>query len=173
MEVRITKYNPQFRDERGAYSLNDWTSVSDIGRVNGLTCSDYMQVENDYWTTLRSIFDNLGISSLVISDLEMGSKSELAKDLSIGNELEKEAIRYCLESNLKLGQTVSIDEFQPIFQAAMRDVIWLKAHAEGGAFVHFGYDFYLYAGSTQEFSWESVDGIFVESFKSPYRNVLA
>ena len=26
---RITKYNPEFRNEQGFYTKNDWTSISD------------------------------------------------------------------------------------------------------------------------------------------------
>ena len=32
---RITKYNPAFRDERGAYLKDEWTSVSDVGKSFG------------------------------------------------------------------------------------------------------------------------------------------
>ena len=32
MYYRITKYNPEFRDEEGRYILDEWTSVTDIGK---------------------------------------------------------------------------------------------------------------------------------------------
>lgn len=30
---RITKYNPDNRDENGSYKLDEWTSISDIGKT--------------------------------------------------------------------------------------------------------------------------------------------
>lgn len=32
-KYRITKYDPQYRDEQGIYIREDWTSYSDIGKT--------------------------------------------------------------------------------------------------------------------------------------------
>lgn len=48
---RIIKYNPAFRDERGAYLKDEWTSVSDVGKsFDGevLTFEEYYKIENAY-----------------------------------------------------------------------------------------------------------------------------
>jgi hypothetical protein len=44
---RITKYNPAFRDERGAYLQDEWTGISDIEAVydgEALTYAAYRKV---------------------------------------------------------------------------------------------------------------------------------
>jgi hypothetical protein len=32
MKFRISKYDPQYRNNRGSYMRDDWTSVSDFGK---------------------------------------------------------------------------------------------------------------------------------------------
>jgi hypothetical protein len=32
-KYRITKYNPIYRDPEGKYTIEDWTAISDIGKV--------------------------------------------------------------------------------------------------------------------------------------------
>lgn len=49
-EYRISKYDPQFR-VNGSYQKNEWTSISDIGKVfddGVLTLAEYLRVENEY-----------------------------------------------------------------------------------------------------------------------------
>jgi len=48
IEYRVTKYDPSLRDARGAYSADDWTSVTDIGHAFGgvtLTDTEYQRIE--------------------------------------------------------------------------------------------------------------------------------
>jgi hypothetical protein len=50
-EYRVTKYDPAFRDARGAYTRVEWTSVGDIGTSFGgvvLTEAEYQRVEDAY-----------------------------------------------------------------------------------------------------------------------------
>jgi len=35
IEYRVTKYDPAWRDASGAYIVDEWTSVTDIGRAFG------------------------------------------------------------------------------------------------------------------------------------------
>ena len=48
---RITKYDPKYRDSRGAFLKNDWISFSEVGDIfegKKLTIEDYLKVENAY-----------------------------------------------------------------------------------------------------------------------------
>lgn len=59
---RITKYNPEFRNEQGFYTKNDWTSISDIGQVfdeGVLTAEDYKQMEDSYIKALNIVWGHL------------------------------------------------------------------------------------------------------------------
>ena len=58
MNFRITKYNPTNCDSAGRYLLNEWTSVSDIGKnfsIGSLELADYLETEGSYVTTIRNL----------------------------------------------------------------------------------------------------------------------
>ena len=61
---RITKYNPAFRNEKGAYLKNEWISISDVGKsFDGkiLTLPEYQKAEDAYVATALRIFSESGI----------------------------------------------------------------------------------------------------------------
>jgi hypothetical protein len=165
LEVRITKYNPKSRNAQGAYVIDDWTSVSDIGRFEGFTQEKYINWEKKYWEIVSSSLHSIEILNLRICDLETGL---LADSCSSENDLIRESAEYCSSKNLKSGILVGICDFKKLFEAALREVIWFRAIGDFNTFVHFGYDYYLYFGSEKEFCWSNVDGMFVELFSSPY-----
>lgn len=72
-KYRITKYDPQYRDEQGIYSREDWTSYSDIGKTyNGKLFSngDYIIKEKLYCNTVVSILQNCGVKEVIVEDLK-------------------------------------------------------------------------------------------------------
>lgn len=165
VEVKISKYNPAFRNMNGEYTIDEWTSVSDVVKYDGFDIDIYLETERKYWVVLHSILKSLSISELKLFEVEM-------YDLNKGNEsnIEKDSAKFCQEIDLTNGMMVNLSEFEKLFEAAMREVVWFKACDENGTFVHFGYDFYLYCGSKLNFRWENVDGIFVEEMRSPYHD---
>ncbi len=65
---RITRYNPAFRDERGAYTRVTWTSVSDVGRTYDdevLTLGEYERVERSYLDAVRSFAASGGVAARI------------------------------------------------------------------------------------------------------------
>lgn len=49
-KYRISKYNPQYRNEEGCYTKNEWTSYSDIGTIyegRKFTKEEYLYVEKN------------------------------------------------------------------------------------------------------------------------------
>ena len=176
MEVRITKYNPDLRDTTGAYLADDWTSVSDIGKYDGLTPEEYLRVENNYWDVLYSALVDIGDDQLSILDIE-------SRDLDLvdPNPLVRSSAHFCKNfqpvepiyfKNFQPVMPVSLEQFKPLFQAAMREVVGFRVENKNGTFIHFGYDFYLYMGSPKDFVWKNREGIWVENFVSPYHEGL-
>ena len=56
-QYRVTKYNPAFRDQSGAYTKDEWTFFGQIGRTfSGVpfTFDEYERVEQAYVQTALS-----------------------------------------------------------------------------------------------------------------------
>jgi hypothetical protein len=150
---RISKYNPIFRDDYGAYRREDWTSFDDIGRVfNGtlLTLADYIQMEDRYVSTALHFAHGAGILELIASEVELR------------------------RSNLGVseGMHVSINRASEIIKTSLRSFMWCKLELPFQFYLHFGYDYYMYIGNQFPLP-ESVEfaekcGLFVEECKSPY-----
>ena len=48
---RVTKYDPKNRSSRGIYTVNEWTSYCDIGKIfdgKKLTFEEYREIEDRY-----------------------------------------------------------------------------------------------------------------------------
>jgi hypothetical protein len=68
-EYRITKYDPRFRDERGAYTRPDWIRLQDVGEIFSgavLTREAYDAVENAYVASAISFLREVGLNSLAL-----------------------------------------------------------------------------------------------------------
>ncbi len=77
MNIVITKYNPKNRNKEGAYLLDEWTDVSDIGKYKDLqSYAEYKSWEKKYWDTIKSILDDLQINELEISYFSTGTETQ-------------------------------------------------------------------------------------------------
>jgi len=152
-QFRITKYNPLFRNELGHYKNDDWTSFSDIGRTFSsvvLTLEEYEKIENVYIDAAIKLMCFAGIGSLKIVSLEN----------NLGNSKQ-----------FNEGQYLSLKELP--FKEVLRENFWCRfENLEHSAFVHFGYDYYMYVGvpvfNSQTIEDIESSGLFVEKFASPY-----
>lgn len=151
-QYRITKYNPSFRNDKGYYIVDEWTDFSDIGKKFnniGLTLEDYIKVENAYIRTAVSILKECNIKALTIKNLEL--------------HLEKQY--------LQENQIMPIENIHIMLKDIFRNKLWCKFEMED-AFVHIGYDFYMYLGcnllkkEAEQIAIEN--GLFCEEFTSPY-----
>ncbi len=150
---RVTKYDPLLRNEYGHFLAEDWTSISDIGKAFAqklLTQSAYQLVEDAYISTIESFLNEAQISAMTLAAIDNhGTDFQLIK-----------------------GTSVELKDILSISRLALREEIWAKFTIPGKAYIHFGYDYYMYLGvpiqcksaikSTHEL------GLFVESFRSPY-----
>lgn len=122
---RISKYNPLYRCA-GRYLKDEWTDFSDIGKIfegNVLTEQEYLSVEQNYISCLVDILRLADVDVLSITALEC------YEDVPWKNQ-----------------QRVSIEIMPELFQNCLRNKCWCKLE-EQKAYIHFGYDYYVYIGS--------------------------
>lgn len=165
---RITKYNPQYRNQFGFYTQDEWTSISDIGTIyknKKLTFEDYCQVESSYNKAVITIMDFCDVDFLYINQLEKNTVNPL-NNFYFSNPLPK------IYANLHEGQKIYKEEIKQVMQLVLREFLWCKLENEN-MFVHFGWDYYMYIGSSIELSKLVIEqieksGLYVEEFYSPY-----
>jgi len=164
---RITKYNPAFRDERGSYLKDEWTSVSDVGKSFGgevLTVEQYCKIENAYVATALRFFKEAGLESLKVTSLEQHNSPGVANsslaDIPFDPSLVEESMN------------VSGEALESICRLVLREAIWCRLESEEGFHIHFGFDYYMYVGSPVSSENSGVyghqQGLFIEAMPSPY-----
>lgn len=164
---RITKYNPAFRDESGAYLKDDWTSISEVGNLfdgKRLTVEEYHRVESAYVSTALDFLLAADIKSLKVNSLEK-------------NNLPNAERRHIADipynpKSLRNSTNVSGEILASICRLVLREVIWCRLESELGFYIHFGWDYYMYVGSLIS-SKEAIEngkanGLFIEEMMSPY-----
>ena len=70
---RVTKYDPAFRDSNGSFSRDEWTAISDVGRIyEGVTFSRemYLAVESAYVESALRFVKEAGEPALFACDVE-------------------------------------------------------------------------------------------------------
>ena len=170
MNYRISKYSPLDRDADGSYKPDSWTNVSDIGRFfsnQKLCAKEYLDVEENYWKTLKYFLEFYGIDQFEIHDIEIHSmpSSFFSKSEFFSCDVFSEYLHE--------GTVCSLKIIEMIVRLCLREEIWCKLQNQRGDFIHFGYDYYMYFGSSQkdEINIDTTKlphGIFVEIFDSPY-----
>jgi hypothetical protein len=157
-QFRVTKYNPKYRDSSGAYTRDDWTSYSQVGQAcsgKRLTLEEYQQVESAYINAAVAFMQEAAIQELVVRGLETAPK---------------------YRASITEGLSVKTAQLSEVLRALLRNQYWcrLEGHA---AYVHVGYDFYMYVGvptacpAAEATSKQS--GLFVEALPSPYSESAA
>ncbi|MFB7138458.1 hypothetical protein ACFCYN_02215 [Gottfriedia sp. NPDC056225] len=141
---RVTKYNPDFRNENGSYSLTEeWTCPSEIGKViygKEFTLDEYIQVEAAYVETIIKFVEESGINSLRILKLS---------NLNISEEDKKSTLYETEFDELIVNEdmVLSINEIRLICKMVLRNFLGCELYLKDKFFVHFGWDYYMYIGS--------------------------
>lgn len=164
---RITKYNPAFRDERGVYLKDEWTSLSDVGKSFDsviLTSGEYRRVEDAYITTALSFVSEAGLDALTITDLETHGIAEARAEDLWGIAFDPKLARN--------GMSLPRESLGDVCRLVLREILWCKLEAAGGFYLHFGYDYYMYVSSPvrceKSIAYGRRQGLFVEEMESPY-----
>jgi hypothetical protein len=126
-QFRVTKYDPRFREQSGAYTRDDWTSVSDVGKSFGgvtLTAGDYKRVENAYASAVLAMLAEVGVEHLTVCGVEQDGDA-----------------RAPFNENAVL----PLARIADVARSVLREEYWCRLESPQ-AFVHFGYDYYMYVG---------------------------
>jgi hypothetical protein len=154
LEYRVTKYNPAFRDARGAFTRDEWTCFRDIGEsFAGVTLNreEYERVERAYVNVALAFLSESGVSSLTVEGLENSRNTQL----TISN-----------------GSVLPLEQIGDLTARVLREEFWCRLVGVE-AFLHFGWDYYMYVGVLTPCpvaqALSASLGLFVEDFESPYR----
>lgn len=147
-EYRITKYNPEKRNELGHYlDRNEWTEFSDVGK--SVTLKEYELVEAAYISTAIDLVSHSELSGLSIKSLE----------------------DYQNKCSYKDGDFIPLIDLEGVVRSLLRGEFWCMLESDS-AFIHIGYDYYMYIGaqsaSLNEIARVKDRGLYVEEFVSPY-----
>jgi hypothetical protein len=135
---RLTKYDPRKRNTDGYFIGEEWTSVSDIGRTLGgqtLSLSEYLECENAYVESVRVLLAAADISSMRVTDLSQGLPEHQFR-------LDDAVSESCRQ--VKDQQAVSGSSLEGIVRGCLREYMWCRLSGDGGSYLHFGYDYYMY-----------------------------
>ncbi len=153
-QVCVTKYDPAFRDATGAYLRDEWTAISDIGTAYDgvvLTLEAYQRVENAYVDAALAFLAEAGVDALTVRDLEHGEG---------------------IVPGLRSGATLTLEAAGPALRAMLREATWFRLES-ADAYVHVGWDYYMYVGvpraCPKAVALAVERGLFVEAISaSPY-----
>jgi hypothetical protein len=142
MPGRVTKYDPQFRDKDRGYTLEDWISVSDIGkyyRGKQFLWDDYIATEDAYVKAALLFLNSRSCKQVILREVENYIDLSRESNLGYGKELAEQFI------NVKSGQVMDISEVDAVVRAILREVFWGAIEAvDLNARIYFGYDYYMY-----------------------------
>jgi hypothetical protein len=157
-EYRVTKYDPRKRDTAGRYFAEEWTRYSQVGHVvagRALTVEEYSQIEAAYVKAAMNMLSECGIDALTIRDLENSTAHR-------PDSFE-----------LREGTRITGDSLNEALKGLLREEFWCRLEDGQGSYIHVGWDYYMYVGVPCEPSASikavRADGLFVESFESPYK----
>jgi hypothetical protein len=156
-EYRVTKYDPSKRDFGGAYQVAEWTEFADVGRRFAgrvLKKPEYLAIERKYVIALVQFLAEAEVFHVEVRNLETaGLKKPAAK-------------------TWRRKRSLSLAEVSRFARLALRGQIWGRLTAPRRAYVHFGWDYYMYIGlsrpTPEAIAAARGAGLFVELFRSPY-----
>ena len=147
-QYRVTKYDPALRDGSGRYSREEWTSFSQVGEL--VPFEEYARVEKAYIDTALAFLQEDKVGKLQI----------------LGLETSKRPTAPLIE-----GKHLPLAELESAFRSVLREELWCRFEGRS-AFVHFGWDYYMYIGVSSDCPGArditNKLGLFVEDFQSPY-----
>ncbi len=142
---RITKYNPENRNSRGVYLLDEWTAYSDIGKIiagKSLSYAEYLAVENAYVNVI-SLF-------MACNQLRELSVSTLEKKLDLTDDPNLDLAMANLFKRIKKGLKLNRVEVEVVSRLVLREELWCIIESVDTMRVRFDWDYYMYIGSANK-----------------------
>lgn len=166
--IRATKYDPAKRDARGVFHDNEWTSVSDIGKMfdgEVLTADEYLAAEDAYIAAIFQMLEAADLSRLSIELLEEKGPTGRRRL----QQLDTRQLRERLGA-IAIGDELDRERIELISRLSLREALWCKLAGKYDTYVHFGWDYYMYLGSQREGAYLGAppSGMYFEDFASPY-----
>jgi len=164
---RVTKYDPALRTSTGLFTGDEWILFSQLGSTIDselLTPERYLWAEDRYVDAVERFLAASEIEALMIEGLQTGSYKP--------NDVDRLGLRSIPVAE---GQVLSATgEIGHVCRLNLREHLWCRLQAEGAFFVHFGWDYYMFVGSSrpcEDAIAETIAaGLFVEPAISPYHN---
>jgi len=160
---RILLRSPRKRRDPGG--PGQWTSVSHIGAEYGLTVGGYLKTENDVVRLLLSCLHTSGIDKLIVSELELyPDRPGFELPAALGEPLHA-------PQDVTDGLVISAEQAEIWIRLNLRELLWSKLIGNGAFYIHFGYDYDVYVGSSCDCA-EIISeghrvGLFVDAYPSP------
>jgi len=125
---RVTRYDPNRRNDAGAYRDETWTSIADVGGMfegSELTIEDYERVEDAYVDAFLAFATESDVDRLQVRSVEQAV-------------------------SLEEGEVVSVDKAADIVRLMLREEVICKLETPTDDFaLHVGFDLYMYVGSAR------------------------
>ena len=170
MQLRITKYNPIYRNALGHYKKDEWTSSSDIGKnfEDGMLMEEeYLRVESNYWQAYEQLLQQCAVPFMTVRDLSIHYfyKYKRCPSLTKNSLFLFENIMHVKENERISGYTLEC-----LFKLALREGLWCRLQGPNSSYIHFGYDYYTYWGSCIDCDYSFIKklGLFPEEYESPH-----
>ncbi len=170
-KYRISKYDPQYRDDNGIYLKEDWISYADIGKVyNGreFNKNDYINTEKKYYNTILKILRINHVNEMIIDNVELNFSIKEIKQMLQGSGLDLSLQDETLIKSLKSGMKISIQYLPMYIKLILRECFWgIFRNCSSTIYIEFGYDYYMYLKCGDFLSKEFIanckqEGIFIE-----------
>jgi hypothetical protein len=145
----VTKYNPDYYNAEGNYSLEEWTSYSDIGKRNDtvnqciLTKERYLEVENSYVEAVKLFISEIGATKILLVELYKTSGLE-------DFQRHHDEVLYTQYVQLE-AKEYAVSNIDGIIRLALREYIQVTIElitSKMDCAIHFGYDYYMYFESS-------------------------
>lgn len=140
LQFQISKYNPSLKTEAGKLLKDDWTAVSDIGKIFSgklLTVEEYLSVENRYILFLKSILNETESTYLKVVGLEKFD-DYLKKLDNLTYEYKSDEIY----ESLTEGKLLNLNDSLILLKLILRENVWCYL-TNKFITIKIGYDYYI------------------------------
>jgi hypothetical protein len=145
------------RHPSGHFLGDDWISFTQIGQTFGgvaLTEKEYKRVEDAYVSVALAFLTEAGLTAMSVEGLENKRRQPLA---------------------FHEGTILRLEQLRELIAGILREEFWCRLRGDK-AFVHFGWDYYMYLGVPHPCPVAERKatelGLYVEEFVSPYHEEL-